>query len=319
MPEPAVLPAVDTIPKPAFAPGSVSPTAAPPEPAPKETQTGTQPAVPAAETAKPQEAPKPPEAKKDIFTVTIGDEKKEFDADGLVGFTDEKIGQALEVHDRAVGMIEKMAEKPLLAAMDIMAARKFGGDRDKAYEFLIALCVQAVKEDGEYQKRPEAERRALALEEKNKELAERLRREENTRNEQERNERLLIRRAEIAKELKEAIEKSGLSNTKEVVGRMVLTMQARRRQGEDPNFMEIAQELKEELNGSVSTAKEEYLKTASAEEILRLRPDLIDKAPQTLIEEIRKAREAQAPKPKPEPYGPDFLPKRTPISRLFSS
>lgn len=266
---------------------------------------------PTAEVKEGEKAPETPGASEDLtFTIDLGDEKKELNAEGLVEYTQEKIDTALSLADKYEKGLAALADRPLDAALEALTHGKFNGDRGAAYQHLIEKMRAAVKADDEWNKLPEDKRRATESElELNALKAENKKRQE--KEESDGRERQKAAAAEqLLREMGEAITKNALPATREVQKAMALFMVQRRAEtGQRPTVQEAAAHLKE--NPYLYLSKEEYRK------VLRAEMEAQPKSSDATLEEIKKGREAVRANEPARFNGNPVLPKRRPVSEIL--
>lgn len=268
------------------------------------------PETPAADGEKKEEKPEEPR-----FKVNFDGEDKEFSGPELVAFADEKINQALEIHERYQSAMRAFAETPLLAALDALSAKM--GDRKAAYQELLKQCDAACAHEAKRQSMSEEARQAADLQDELEATRSKLKAKE----EEDKNAAALEEKArayeDVARQFKEARQAAGLPPRPEdrkqpdLVGAAVAEEILKRRlRGENPSFLETAQYVK--AHPWLYLGEEEYRK--------ELRSQIEKEAGQSgkaKLEEVKKARQAAKDEESVtlgRPGGPSWM---LPSSRFF--
>jgi hypothetical protein len=177
----------------------------------------------------------------------------------------------------------------LPAALEILAARKFGGDRNAAYQELLRQSGTFLKEWHDLQQLPEPERRLKEMETALRERELRLNALEAEKNETKRAEEELKIAERIRGEILGAMKAESLEATASSVRQVGEVLLRTRENGFNPSVGQVVRWVKQEL----AQQSLEGLKTLPAEEILRLRPELREIAAKAAIDAVAANRSAR--------------------------
>jgi hypothetical protein len=258
-----------------------------PEKAPTEAPSGEKPA--------PEEPKLGPETKVEWerpdgqkLSATVGELQMAYDW-ALQNFESQKVAQ--DYIGKAEKVFEAVEQNPMGALLDVLAARKFGGDRDAAYAEVLRQSGAFLKEWHDLQQLPEGERKIreyeAALKDRDRKLQEL---------EQERQSAAQAEEEfKVAQQIRGEILQAAAAEKLEVNARnlrMVGDVLLKTRQnGFNPSVQQVVRWVK----GELAQRDTEGLKSAPIEEILKIRPELREHIIRQSVDETAANRSARVP------------------------